>query len=114
DRAALEIEIDLILDWYWPEVKGEPAPDAVRSEFRALWSPLLARLLAEPAGVFLRDFHSPNLFWLPDRLPGAQVGVIDFQDALAESWALDLVSLLQDARVDVPGDLEAAARDRYI
>jgi len=114
DRAALEIEIDLILDWYWPEVKGQPAPEAVRSEFRALWSPLIDRLLAEPAGVFLRDFHSPNLFWLPDRPDGRQVGVIDFQDALAESWALDLVSLLQDARVDVPADLEAAARARYI
>lgn len=114
DRAALEIEIDLILDWYWPEVKGGPPPDAVRREFRALWSPLIDRLLAEPPGVFLRDFHSPNLFWLPDRPPGAQVGVIDFQDALAESWALDLVSLLQDARVDVPPQLEAAERDRYI
>jgi len=114
DRAALEIELDLILDWYWPEVKGVAAPDAIRREFCALWSPLIDRLLAEPAGVFLRDVHSPNLFWLPDRPPGARVGVIDFQDALAESWALDLVSLLQDARVDVPAELEAAERDRYI
>lgn len=114
DRAALEIEIDLILDWYWPEVKGTPAPDAVRREFRALWAPAIDRILAEPAGVFLRDFHSPNLFWLPDRPTGARVGVIDFQDALAESWTLDLVSLLQDARVDVPADLETAERDRYI
>ncbi|MGD9802453.1 MAG: tRNA (adenosine(37)-N6)-threonylcarbamoyltransferase complex ATPase subunit type 1 TsaE [Hyphomicrobiaceae bacterium] len=114
DRAALEIEIDLILDWYWPEVKGEAPPDAVRREFRALWSPLIDRLLNEPPGVFLRDFHSPNLFWLPDRAPRSQVAVIDFQDALAESWALDLVSLLQDARVDVPAALEAAELDRYI
>lgn len=114
DRAALEIELDLILDWYWPEVKGSPAPEATRAEFRALWSPILDRLLAEPAGLFLRDFHSPNLFWLPERAPGAQVGVIDFQDALAESWALDLVSLLQDARIDVPEELEVAERSRYL
>lgn len=114
DRAALEIEADLILDWYWPEVKGSPAPEAVRAEFRALWSPLLDHLLAEPPGLFLRDFHSPNLFWLPERGPGASVGVIDFQDALAESWPLDLVSLLQDARIDVPVALEASERERYI
>jgi tRNA threonylcarbamoyl adenosine modification protein YjeE len=114
DRAALEIELDLILDWYWPEMKGSPASETIRREFRALWSPMIARLLAEPACVFLRDFHSPNLFWLPDRPAGARVGVIDFQDALAESWALDLVSLLQDARVDVPVPLEDALRDRYI
>ena len=114
DRAALEIELELILDWYWPEVKGGPATADARDEFRGLWSPVLDRLLAEPPGLFLRDFHSPNLFWLPDRAPGAEVGVIDFQDALAEPWALDLVSLLQDARIDVPLALEVAERDRYL
>jgi tRNA threonylcarbamoyl adenosine modification protein YjeE len=114
DRAALEIELCLILDWYWPEVKGAAASDAIRAEFNALWSPVLDRLLAEPPGLFLRDFHSPNLFWLPERAPGSQVGVIDFQDALAEPWALDLVSLLQDARIDVPAEFEAAERARYL
>jgi hypothetical protein len=114
DRAALEIELALILDWYWPEVKGSPAPDAVRAELMRLWAPVLDRLLAEPAGLFLRDFHSPNLFWLPDREGTRRIGVIDFQDALAEPWALDLVSLLQDARIDVPPALEAAERARYM
>jgi N-acetylmuramate 1-kinase len=114
DRAALGIEIDLILDWYWPEVKGSPAPDLIRTELRDLWAPVLDRLLAEPPGLFLRDFHSPNLFWLPERPPSAQVGVIDFQDALAEPWALDLVSLLQDARIDVPAELERVERERYL
>lgn len=114
DRAALEIELDLLLDWYWPEIKGSPAPSDIRAEFRALWTPSLDRLLAEPPGLFLRDFHSPNLFWLPDRPAHRRVGVIDFQDALAEPWALDLVSLLQDGRLDVPADLEEAARRRYM
>jgi aminoglycoside/choline kinase family phosphotransferase len=36
----------------------------------------------------------------------ARVGILDFQDALNESFAFDLVSLLQDARVDVPEELE--------
>ena len=114
DRAALLIEIDLILDWYWPEVKAGGCPDDVRAEFRALWQPILDRLLAEPPALFLRDFHSPNLFWLPERPSGGHVGVIDFQDALAEPWALDLVSLLQDARIDVPAALETAELNRYL
>ncbi len=113
DRAALEIEIGLILDWYWPAVNGAPPTDAVRAEFMALWSPVLDRLLAEPAGLFLRDYHSPNLFWLPDRAGVHRIGVIDFQDALAEPWSHDLVSLLQDARLDVPAALEADQLDRY-
>ncbi len=114
DRAALEIELGLILDWYWPEVKGEPAPASIRAEFMGLWSPILDRLLTGSPGLFLRDFHSPNLFWLPDRPLGRQVGIIDFQDALAEPWALDLVSLLEDARVDVPLALETVERERYM
>jgi tRNA threonylcarbamoyl adenosine modification protein YjeE len=114
DRAALEIEVSLFLDWYWPEAVGAAADDALRAGFMALWAPVIDGILAEPPGVFLRDFHSPNLFWLPERLPGAKVGVIDFQDALAESWPLDLVSLLQDARIDVSKSIEQGERERYM
>ncbi len=113
DRAALEIEIGLLLDWYWPAVKGAACPQSMRAEFMALWSPALDRMLGEPAGLFLRDFHSPNLFWLPDRPAPRNVGVIDFQDALDEHWSYDLASLLQDARVDVPIALEQAGIERY-
>jgi tRNA threonylcarbamoyl adenosine modification protein YjeE len=106
DRAAFEIEIELLLDWYWPAVKGAPAPDSVRAEFTALWAAVVDRLLALPGGWFLRDYHSPNLIWLPERAGIARVGIIDFQDALNEHFAFDLVSLLQDARVTVPEALE--------
>jgi aminoglycoside/choline kinase family phosphotransferase len=113
DRDAFEIEIELLLDWYWPTLKGEPAPEGVRAEFLALWAPVLDRLLALPGGWFLRDYHSPNLFWLPERKGIARVGIIDFQDALDEHFAFDLVSLLQDARVSVPEELEAELFAHY-
>ena len=109
DRAAFEIEIELLLDWYWPAIKGGACATVVRAEFEALWTPVLDRLLALPGGWFLRDFHSPNLMWLPERQGIARVGIIDFQDALNEHAAFDLVSLLQDARVTVPEALEARA-----
>jgi tRNA threonylcarbamoyl adenosine modification protein YjeE len=113
DRAAFEIEIELLLDWLWPELKGRPAPAAARAEFRALWSPVIDRLLALPGGWFLRDYHSPNLIWMPERQGLARVGILDFQDALHEHFAFDLVSLLQDARVDVPESLERELLDHY-
>jgi tRNA threonylcarbamoyl adenosine modification protein YjeE len=106
DRAAFEIEIELLLDWLWPAIKGAPPPASIRTEFAALWAPVIDRLLALPGGWFLRDYHSPNLIWLPERKGVARVGILDFQDALNESFAFDLVSLLQDARVDVPEALE--------
>jgi tRNA threonylcarbamoyl adenosine modification protein YjeE len=113
DRDAFEIEIELLLDWYWPALEGAPAPPSVRAEFGALWAPVLDRLLALPGGWFLRDYHSPNLIWLPQRTGIARVGIIDFQDALNEHFAFDLVSLLQDARVPVPEELEAELFDHY-
>ena len=42
------------------------------------------------------------------------MGIIDFQDAVLGPPAYDLVSLLQDARVDVPEQLELALLTRYI
>jgi hypothetical protein len=113
DRAAFEIEIDLVLDWLWPELKGGRAPEEIRAEFRALWGPVIDRLLALPGGWFLRDYHSPNLVWMPEREGVARVGILDFQDALNEHFAFDLVSLLQDARVDVPEALERELLDHY-
>ena len=59
----------------------------------------------------MRDFHSPNIIWLGERAGIARVGIIDFQDAVLGPAAYDLVSLLQDARVDVPEALELALAD---
>jgi aminoglycoside/choline kinase family phosphotransferase len=47
-------------------------------------------------------------------LPGrSELGLLDFQDALAGHAAYDLVSLLQDARRDVASELEEAMIDLY-
>ena len=62
----------------------------------------------------LRDFHSPNLIWLPERRELARLGLLDFQDAMMGPAAYDLASLLQDARVDVPEATEVALLGRYV
>jgi len=61
----------------------------------------------------LRDFHSPNLLWLPERAGVARVGLLDFQDALWGPHAYDVASLLMDARVDVSEALELRLLSRY-
>jgi aminoglycoside/choline kinase family phosphotransferase len=113
DRAAFEIELELILDWYWPAVKGAACPEPVRAAFHGAWSGVLDHLMTLPGAWFLRDFHSPNLIWLPERTGVASVGVLDFQDALNEHAAFDLVSLLQDARIDVAEALERELFEYY-
>ena len=54
----------------------------------------------------MRDFHSPNLHWLPGREGLKRLGLVDFQDSVLGPPAYDLASLLQDARVDIPDDME--------
>jgi tRNA threonylcarbamoyl adenosine modification protein YjeE len=113
DMRAFLIEAELLLDWFLPRL-GAPLPDIERGSFRALWRELLQPAIDGPATWVLRDFHSPNLLWLPRRSEIARLGVLDFQDAVMGPAAYDLASLLQDARVDVPEQLELALLGRYV
>jgi N-acetylmuramate 1-kinase len=113
DIDAMLVEIGLMLEWYLPDRGAEPT-DRLRIEFVTMWRDLLGKLAAVPKTWVMRDFHSPNLIWLGDRSGISQVGVIDFQDAVLGPAAYDLVSLLQDARIDVPEQIELALLTRYI
>jgi tRNA threonylcarbamoyl adenosine modification protein YjeE len=112
DLEALLIEAELLIDWYLPRLGATLAP-ASRDAYGALWRDALAPVVAAPATWVLRDFHSPNLLWLPEREGVARIGLLDFQDAVMGPAAYDLASLLQDARVDVPEMMEIALLSRY-
>jgi aminoglycoside/choline kinase family phosphotransferase len=106
DIEALLIEVELALDWYAPAVaRGAPSSGA-RMQFLNLWREALTPILAQKTTWVLRDYHSPNLHWLSGREGLNRLGLIDFQDAVRGPPAYDVASLLQDARVAVPGDLE--------
>jgi tRNA threonylcarbamoyl adenosine modification protein YjeE len=113
DTDALLVEVGLMLEWYMPD-RGAELTDNMRAEFVMMWRDLLSKPASAARTWALRDFHSPNLIWLDERPGTARVGIIDFQDAVLGPAAYDLVSLLQDARVDVPEQLELALLTRYI
>ena len=106
DLEALLVEVDLLNDWYAPHVLRSAVPASARAEFARHWRTLLAPLVTGTRSWTLRDFHSPNLLWLPERQGLAKLGLIDFQDTVIGHPAYDLASLLQDARVDMPSELE--------
>lgn len=106
DIEALLIEVELLLDWYMPHRIRRPISAAARSQFVAIWRNLLEPLEAQPRTWTLRDYHSPNILWLPEREGLKRIGIIDFQDAVLGPPAYDLASLLQDARRTVPEALE--------
>jgi N-acetylmuramate 1-kinase len=113
DTDALLVEVGLMLEWYLPDRGVEPTAD-MRAEYVAMWRDLLSKPATAARTWVLRDFHSPNLIWLDGRPGIAKVGIIDFQDGVLGPAAYDLVSLLQDARIDVPEPIELALLTRYI
>ena len=111
--CVMEIEAELLLDWFYPCVHGNACPDSVRADFLKALRELFPAIEGRDDAWVLRDYHSPNLLWLPEREGQSRVGVIDFQDALKGHAAYDLVSLLQDARRDIAGELEGRLYAQY-
>ncbi|MBI2718479.1 MAG: tRNA (adenosine(37)-N6)-threonylcarbamoyltransferase complex ATPase subunit type 1 TsaE [Rhizobiales bacterium] len=113
DEEAQIIEADLLPSWFWPHLHGTPVPETLRADYEALWREVLP--LAKPQRPLwtLRDYHSPNLIWMPERQGLARVGLIDTQDCVLGHPAYDLASLLQDARVDLDAALTAKAFEHY-
>jgi N-acetylmuramate 1-kinase len=102
-------DIELFLDWCTPGIS-----DAGRAEFRAVWREILPVAHRVPASLLLRDYHAANLMLLPDREGVRRAGLLDFQDAYQGPIAYDLVSLLEDARHDVPENLREKMAARYL
>lgn len=102
------------ITWQWYPGSFEKDWQEKARAFQASFETILAQTDGVTEVLIQRDFHAENLIWLPDRNGIAQVGMLDFQDALIGHRSYDLVSLLQDARRDVPVDLEAQMIDRYL
>jgi N-acetylmuramate 1-kinase len=108
DIERLLAEAGLLVDWYRPVAGG------LREEYLALWRALLPDGMVSPPTLVLRDYHVDNLMLLPNR-PGVRgCGLLDFQDAVTGPPSYDLVSLLKDARRDIPGPLRQAMTERYL
>jgi N-acetylmuramate 1-kinase len=101
DIEAQLIEADLLVSWFWPYAHGTKADPAPHASFNKIWRDLLPLAKPEKPHWVLRDFHSPNLIWMPEREELKRVGIIDTQDAVLGHPAYDLASMLQDARVDI-------------
>ena len=105
DLTEYQREAALFTEWYAPALDL-----AVDGEgYRRAWAEALAPFAGDRSVTVLRDYHSENIMLPAD----GRLRLLDFQDALAGHPAYDLVSLLQDARRDVPEAIEAAMLERY-
>ncbi len=124
DEDRFEIEHALFTDWYLPAMTDDKAPDdktpgaktppRAGAEYLEIWRRLLDPTRKTPRVLVLRDYHVDNLILLEERAGLAACGLLDFQDAVAGPRAYDLVSLLEDARRDIPPELVSEMKARYL
>lgn len=114
DDAVLMREVRLLSDWYLPQLLDGRALQEAQESYVSCWEVLLRKIPLQQNQFVHRDYHADNLMWLPARIEGARVGLLDFQDALKGDAAYDVVSLLEDARRDVPATLVADMRRYYL
>ena len=114
DLEAQLAEVNLVVSWFWPHLRGSGCDPKAAQKFVQIWRDLLPLTVPAKPQWVMRDFHSPNLIWLPDREGIKRVGLIDTQDAVLGHPAYDLVSLLQDARVDIDPSLTQQLYQQYV
>lgn len=114
DWKIIKTELSLLLDWYLPFKTNTNLSPERREAFFANWQLFLPILAQSETSLIMRDFHAPNILWQNDKEADNRIGLIDFQDALIGPTAYDVVSLSQDARITIGGELEAKLIDRYI
>ena len=105
-------ELRLFTDWYCPAV----GVDIDVGSYEPAWREVLEPVAADGLGpvTVLRDYHAENIMLIEGRDGVAHFGLLDFQDALAGHPAYDLASVLEDARRDVPPDIERQMINRYV
>ena len=105
-------ELKLFTDWYCPALGIEVDADG----YAAAWTEVLGPVADDGLGpvTVLRDYHAENIMLVGEREGVAHFGLLDFQDALSGHPAYDLASVLEDARRDVPPEIERAMIDRYV
>lgn len=110
DDDAMSREVLLFPQWYVPALGMAVDEASYMEAWRQVWGDVLEIVERNPVMV-LRDYHADNLMVLPGR---TELGLLDFQDALAGHPAYDLESLLQGSgRYDVAPELEEAMIERY-
>lgn len=114
DVAPLLAEAELFLDWYVPSTIGRSLSSQDKQTYLNLWENAFQKALKVPHSLTLRDYHVDNLMRLEGRDGIQACGLLDFQDALWGPIVYDLVSLVEDARLDLDSLLVEHCWKRYL
>jgi N-acetylmuramate 1-kinase len=101
---AMCLELSVFLEYYIPYKKNKEISSDKLEQFTEIWQGILSKQGSYPKSIILRDYHVENMMYLDQEKNIKKLGLLDFQDALIGSPIYDLVSILEDARIDIGRD----------
>ena len=91
----LSEELSRFSEWFCEGLLKIPLGETEQALLGELEEALIAAAQQQPQVFVHRDYHSRNLMLMP----GGELGLIDFQDAVVGPLCYDLVSLLRDCYI---------------
>ena len=102
-------ESNLFFDWYLPIFLNKSKVSKIKKKTNKILLKLYKKLNFPNSCFVHRDFHAQNLIKTDKK-----IGVIDSQDALIGNPAYDLVSLIDDVRINTSSKLKKQICDYYL
>ncbi len=97
-----------LIDYYVAYAHKLDVDDYLVTSFLSVWSEIEATLPPCPKAFVHGDFHLENIM-----LREGEGALIDYQDAMLGPMPYDLLNLLEDARADVPLEIQSSMIDWY-
>jgi len=110
DASRLHQEMALFPEWYLEKHLGLKLNEKESQDLEGIFTQLVHQATQQHQVIVHRDYHSRNLMVLQD---SADLGILDFQDAVLGPLTYDLVSLLRDAYIDWPESVQIDWAARY-
>ena len=112
-------EAELFPLWYMQHELSIVPDDDFMDSFRKIIMDALQALPPLPPCLVMRDYHIDNLMQvqglkLAEDSASQACGLLDFQDALIGSPAYDVMSILEDARIAVPQEIQDSMIQKYL
>ena len=112
DENKFTNESNLFFEWFLQE--DSSVKDKSKQDFNNEFKSFINLLKNIPKVFIHRDYHVDNLFFIENKDKHFSCGWIDYQDALIGPCVYDLVSLTQDARIDVDTQIERKIINYYL
>ena len=112
DRTLIN-ELNIFIDYYLPYKYKKSISANQKEELYEILQEIFHKKYLFTNVISLQDYHVDNIMLLDNKASLRSLGLLDFQDAKLACPVYDLVSILQDARIEVKQDRASYLLEYY-